>query len=246
MAISLSLRPNVLDDGDSYCVKVMSPTRVDFESLLDDMTKDTALSKNDMRVAMQQFRAALCDRLKMGFRVETPVGSFNPGISAGIVRRDTTSVDRKRLRLNYVPDRDLIREYRDGVAVTMEDFSGYAQPHIDAVWPATAGDDDAVFRAGTLCKIRGSRLRFDRTQPDLGVFLVAAVSAGNDAETQATPTEIRCGQYSRNGSRFIDFLIPSETPAGTYRMELRTRTPAGAARRGVYGEAIRVEAGGGG
>lgn len=232
MAIQLSLRPNVLDNGESYCVKVMSPERVEFETLLDDMTKDTALSRNDMRVAMHQFRDALCDRLKLGYRVETPVGSFNPGVNAGVVRRDTTRIDKKRLRVNFVPDRALITEYRDGASIALEDFGGYAQPQIDCVATAAAGVHEGTFHAGALCKIRGSRLRFDRTHPDLGLFLVA----------QPTSAEIRIRDYSRNGSRFIDFLIPPNTPPGTYRLELRTRTPAGAPRRAVFGDPIRVEA----
>ena len=54
--------------------------------------------------------------------------------------------------------------------------------------------------------------------------------------------EVRITSYSRNGCRFIDFLIPPDTPAATYRQELRTRTPSGAPRRGVYRAAIRVGA----
>ena len=239
MAISLSLRPNVLDDGKSHCVRVVSPNRVTFEALLDDMAKDTALSQDDMRVAIQRFRTALCERLTLGYRVETPIGSFNPGIRAGVVRRDTTSVDRCRLRVNYVPDRGLLHEFQDRAAVTMVEFRGYKQPQIDLVWPAR--DDTTEFHAGAVCKVRGSRLRFDRTLPDLGLFLLPVQPSG-DTPTPSAHREIRVSQYSRNGSRFIDFLIPPETPAGTYRLDLRTRTRAGVSRRCLYHDVIRVEA----
>ena len=43
------------------------------------MVKDSALGRNDMRSLLEQSRDSVCTYLKLGYRVESPIGSFHPG-----------------------------------------------------------------------------------------------------------------------------------------------------------------------
>ena len=58
--------------------KIVAQRRLRFEKLLDYMVKDTALEKNDMRSVLEQFRDAVCTYFTLGFRGESPTGSFYP------------------------------------------------------------------------------------------------------------------------------------------------------------------------
>ena len=91
--------------------------------------------------------------------------------------------------------------------------------------------EDVHFSPGTLCKMGGSRVTFDKADPAQGLFFV---------NTDATKNPVRIATYSRTGSRYIDFLIPTDIPHGTYQLELRTLTRNGEPRTALYDRILEI------
>ena len=233
MAIRVSLHPNVLRKDGSKFARVVAPNRMSFEVLLEYMVKDTALEKNDMRSVLQQFRSAVCTFLKLGYRVDTPIGSFRPGVASGTIRVNghVPPITTSHLRVNFVPHTGLVAEFRRNALLTTEEFGGYAQPLLMHMSNVNNETEDVHFSPGTLCKMVGSRVTFDKSDPAQGLFFVNA---------DATKTPVRIATYSRTGSRYIDFLIPTDMPHGTYQLELRTLTRNGEPRTALYDRILEI------
>jgi hypothetical protein len=74
---------------------------------------------------------------------------------------------------------------------------------------------DELRRKSHIVLLRGTRLTFDETDDEQGVFFVS----GDDAATRANV-------YSRHGTTHIDCKVP-DLPAGPYRVEVRARSHRG-------------------
>jgi hypothetical protein len=76
MSVKIYYKPNTLQKDGSFVPSITKQSLITQEDLLAYMAKDTALEVRDMRSTLESFEMALKFFLSMGFRIETPLGSF--------------------------------------------------------------------------------------------------------------------------------------------------------------------------
>ena len=95
--------------------------------------------------------------------------------------------------------------------ITVERVDGYSpRPRIKYVYDLGSDSRNEVLTPGNIAQVRGSRLKFDATDEQQGIFLIAT----DNTETKVTTV-------SRNKPAQLDFLVPA-LAAGEYRLVIRT------------------------
>jgi len=230
MAVKVAFVENPLGQGGKVMARVVRGSVVSFDTLLTYMAKDTALECNDMRAMFQQLVEALLFYLPQGGSVATPLGIFRLNIrsrSAG-TNGDRT-VDQTGLHLSIKVDPGLHGKLKLACSLETIETPPVQTPRILEVHNIDTGNGVSEFASGHIMHIDGSRLSFDHTDDELGVFLVGA-----DGEAA-----VRCTVYSRIGSSNIDCKIP-EVPNGTYLLEVRTRPTQREIRTGYFKEPLNI------
>ncbi|KGE71112.1 HU family DNA-binding protein [Spirochaeta lutea] len=212
MGINVVVRPNQFTKDGSFFASVEHKDTVSFEELLAKMRTDTALEIADIRSIIERFGPDIIHFTCTGRKVSTPMGIFYLGIGNGSFRLDNEmpEIDKASLKLKFRPSREIVETIRRESQITITEHRGTKVPVIHSV-VNVADPTSSEIPSGSLCHVVGSRLTFDRQNPEQGLFLI-----NGDQPDQ----EVRMDIYSRWGSNYIDFLLPDLQP-GTYQLELR-------------------------
>jgi len=230
MAIKVTFVENPLGKGGKVMARVVRGSVVSFDTLLTYMAKDTALETNDMRVMFQQLVGALVFYLPEGVSVATPMGNFRMNAhSRSTGTNGDRALDQNGLHLTIKVDPELQRMLHSKCKVEIIETPPVRGPRVLSVHNVDTGNGVSEFASGHIMHIGGSRLSFDQTDDELGVFLVGA-----DGEAA-----VRCTVYSRAGSSNIDCKIP-EVGSGTYLLEVRTRPTQREIRTGHFKAPLNI------
>ena len=102
-----------------------------------------------------------------------------------------------------------MREALTKVSVQKVEASS-TDPYITSVTDKVSGDTTTI-RTGSVMEITGSRLKFDATDTEQGVFAVTASG------------EFRCATVIENKPARLMVLLAPEVPAGDFTLEVRTK-----------------------
>jgi hypothetical protein len=217
MSVKIYYKPNTLQKDGSFVPSITKQSLITQEDLLAYMAKDTALEVRDMRSTLESFEMALKFFLSMGFRIETPLGSFGLKAKGRVeteeeaFRPDLASSGHE-LALTYRPHAELKSYFGKNAMIEHVAYEGPVGAKMKKI--SNLNDPDSPsFIPGQIVEIRGLRLGCDllHENRDEGVFWIAPDGAEHKAELLIRNTEL-----------VIQTQVPFLT-AGEYHLEIRNR-----------------------
>jgi len=230
MAVDVALVHDNLRKNGSLVPRIVRRSKIDFDQLLGFMGKTTGLSENDLRSVFLQFAEALVFFLPDGGEVRTPVGAYKLDAHYRRAGKDDSATLRDRkittaaMRMQIRANRALMARIRLASSVNIVQAPALLTPTIASVENIDLAGRSGFGSPGQILHIRGSRLSFDKEDPEQGLFFIG------DGPPTATARTIL---YSRIGTTIVDGRIP-DLQAGRYRLEIRTKPHGNGLRIGAY------------
>jgi nucleoid DNA-binding protein len=217
--------------------QVISRDTIEFEDLLDEMSKGVLVGSEDMKVVFSQFAQTLKHHLSRGNQVKTSFGTFSLGLRRvgvssngedGLAKSTERTMTTDFMKIRLRPTRAFLASLKLETSVEV-----LATPSVPGpmVYKVENLDQKGVLdsgASGNILRIQGDRLGFPIDDPELGVFF-----ANKDGTK-----EVR-GIIYRNGSAIVDCKIPPLDP-GAYQLQIKTRPATKDVRIGVYGKLLTV------
>ena len=172
----------------------------------------TTLTKSDVSAVLQVFSEVVCELTADGSAVNTPLFSTSFSVS-GIFSGMADSFDRTRhsVSVNVNPGtalREAVKSVR-----TEKTEAASTGPYITEAADIVSGSVNATLTAGGILRLTGSRLKFDVTDAEQGVFLIPA--DGGDA--------VKCAVVAENKPARLMVMVPADVKPGAYYAEVRTK-----------------------
>ncbi|MCV9385991.1 DNA-binding domain-containing protein [Reichenbachiella ulvae] len=211
MSIQYSLFSNHLTEADDFIGIIQNQESKSLEDLIDEMIgRGSTVTKAEALSVLEEFHGAVERTLEAGYSINTDLFRISPSIQ-GVFDNQQDSFDRSRhyLRLNVTAGGRI-----NPIAETLKPVKveGQApQPNPKTFRDFNSDTINETLSAGGVGELRGSRLKFDASDQQQGVFFIAA----DGTETRAT-------QYFRNKPSNVILGVPEGLAAGPYRLEVRT------------------------
>lgn len=185
---------------------LQSKTQEDVINLM--ISRGSTVTKAEALSVFEEYALALEQLVTDGYAVNTPLFNLSPSIK-GVFYSDTEPFNpaTHTVRLNISPGTRL-RQMASGISLSR--VQG-ASPQPDPLYleDLGSGTRNETLTSGNIAQLIGSRLKFEASDQQQGIFILAA----DGAETRVTTV-------SNNKPSRLDFLVPPLT-AGTYRIEVR-------------------------
>src|SRR5262245_40357022 len=221
MPIRYQIISNSLKPG-TFMARVIQGQRVGLDAMIERIVARTSLTRSDVQATVTAVVEEVRTVLARGdTAVIDGLGTFNATLSGSFADPDVTiSRDTARLNLAIQPDSRLL-----GAIVAGANYERVVRdvkvPIVTSFYDAATATFDR-YTPGSVVRLQGDHLKFDRSKPDEGMFL----RNGGD--------EVRISVYSVVGARQLDALVPA-TMSGVVQVTVRTRyTPNGDLREGRF------------
>lgn len=214
-SMSFTLIKNPFSEEDYYIARVVNQKSISFEALLLEMENNTAIRKQDFRLAVTQLKTAITANLLKGVKVVTPIGEFRPTIRGKFNSLDedfrpSASTNNHQIRFTINPDSEMLNEVMEKTVT--EKISDYTikHPHIISISNNSKPADEG-FHSTNVIIMNGLNLKFNPENDDEGIFWIN--NAGESFKTTS---------FSTNTNTAIHFQIPELVP-GEYSVTVATR-----------------------
>lgn len=209
--ISYALRENLLTaDPDDCMAQVVDARTYTQEDIVKEMVKrGSSLTESDI-AAYQKLEAEVYkDIVANGGSLSTPLISTSFSIT-GVFTNQADSFDKSRhaIKLN-VNAGSALREAA-AQARTQKVETPSTGPYITTVTDKVTGDSGTI-KAGSVMEITGSRLKFDTSDEEQGVFALTAGGA------------VKCEVVIENKPARLLVMLPASMEAGEFALEVRTK-----------------------
>lgn len=211
---------NLTSDPNDYAAQVQITASVDLDGLAQRMIdQGSTVTKPDILAVLEDAIKACESLLLEGSRVNfgglVELFPRVKGVFNGIT--DSFDPSRHRVDVGANPGSRVRNTVRDKAQVVKEETIKPTPAPLEFV-DLGSGETNGQLTPGNIGTVNGHRLKYDPTQADEGIYLIA-VSDGS--ETKVTAVQ-------KNKPSQLVFLVPSGLAAGTYLLEVRARM-AGAA-----------------
>lgn len=194
---------------NDYMAVVQNQQSKTQEDVIDLMvSRGSTVTKAEALAVFEEYALAVEQLAKNGNAVNTPLFNLSLSVKGVFNREDEPFTPATHsVKINVTPGPRL-KEMASGVSVRrVQGASPQPDPlYIDDLGSGSRND---VLTPGNIAQLKGSRLKFDPTDPAQGIFLIA-----DDG------SETRVSVISNNKPSRLDFLVPALTK-GTYRLEVR-------------------------
>ena len=212
--IQYYLRENKLVKGaKTYFAQVVARETITFKTLVREIVETgSTLTETDVRAVLGALAQVLAKHLGRGRKVVTPFCNFGAQIKGNfsslsdvydksrheIVGTTTCGVELKKLIVAQ--------------AQTVKIDSNRKLPQIDEVIDHATDVTNQTLTNGGTAELVGQRMKFDKHDPEQGVFIV-----------QAGQEDIRAPIYAMIGDKKVIFSIPELPTGAELQVEVRTR-----------------------
>ena len=211
MSLEYALFENHLTSNpDDYMAVVQNLKSKTQEDVIDLMIgRGSTVTKAEAFSVLEEYTAAFEQLVQNGYAINTPLFNLSPSIKGVFTGEDESfNSSIHSVKINVSPG---IRLKQIAPLVTVKRVQGTSpQPDLLYLDDLGSGTRNEQLTSGNIAQLKGSRLKFDPSDPDQGVFLISE-----------TNQEFRVNTVSRNKPAQVDFLVP-ELGSGTYRLELRS------------------------
>ncbi len=211
MALKYALFENHLtDDPSDYMAVVQLQASKSQEDVIDLMIgRGSTVTKAEALSVLEEYAAAIEQLLREGQALNTPLFNLSPTIKGVFTSEDESyNAATHTVKINVTPGKRLKQVANE---IEVQRVAGVSpQPDLLYVDDLGSGTRNEQLTPGNIARLKGSRLKFDPTDPLQGIFLV---SEANE--------ETRISTVSRNKPAQLDFLVPALAP-GLYKLVVRT------------------------
>lgn len=211
MALKYALFENHLtDDPSDYMAVVQLQASKSQEDVIDLMIgRGSTVTKAEALSVLEEYAAAIEQLLREGQALNTPLFNLSPTIKGVFTSEDESyNAATHTVKINVTPGKRL-KQVANEIEVQRV-AGGSPQPDLLYVDDLGSGTRNEQLTPGNIARLKGSRLKFDPTDPLQGIFLVSEANA-----------ETRISTVSRNKPAQLDFLVPAVAP-GLYKLVVRT------------------------
>lgn len=211
MALKYALFENHLtDDPSDYMAVVQLQASKSQEDVIDLMIgRGSTVTKAEALSVLEEYAAAIEQLLREGQALNTPLFNLSPTIKGVFTSEDESyNAATHTVKINVTPGKRLKQVANE---IEVQRVAGVSpQPDLLYVDDLGSGTRNEQLTPGNIARLKGSRLKFDPTDPLQGIFLVSEANA-----------ETRISTVSRNKPAQLDFLVPAVAP-GLYKLVVRT------------------------
>lgn len=214
--IPFALRENLLtaDLDDCMAQVVSEKAQIFTQDKIDaEIIKRGGISEAALAAVRQAEKAVYADIIADGGVISTDLFSTSFSIS-GVFTNQADNFDPKRHVVNLNVNAGVLLKEAAKKAKPFKKEGGNTDPYITQVKDSFSGDTQSV-KAGSIMEILGSRLKFDKTDGEQGVFVKAS-----DGK------EYRCSNVVETKPARAVVQLPAEVPAGEFTLEVRTKVNA--------------------
>jgi DNA-binding domain/Domain of unknown function (DUF4469) with IG-like fold len=216
MSIKYSLIENLLTpDPNDYYAQVQLTGRAGIEQLADRMLSlGSTINRADILGVLSLLDEAVLALVLEGYRVDIAgIADVYPRLQ-GVFDGPGASFDKSRHTIGVTanPSPSFVSRVRQDASVSKEETVKPMPNPLDFRDAAT-GNSNGTITLGNIGTLSGSRLKFDATKPDEGIFFIA--SSGGVTTQVATVSANKPGQ--------LVFLVPAGMASGEYSVQVRTR-----------------------
>jgi len=206
------LAENLLtDDPDDYMAQVEVSRSFTIDDVINEMLKrGTSLTRTDVMAVLNLEHQVIGDLVSEGYALNLPVCNGTPSIS-GVFAGPGDSFDTNRHFIKYnltagVLIRDAVKKIKTEKTDPVNKLP-YIEQYFD-VASQTSGD---VLTPGGIGQLQGSRLSFDTSDAEQGVFFVTMAGA-----------ETKVSAIALNKPSKLIFMVPA-LAAGEYEVVVRVK-----------------------
>ena len=209
-----SLRDNPLtEDPNDKLAALEDVKSLTKEEIIDRILKrGNTMTKTDLLAAINAYEEECAIITEEGSAINTPLFNTSLAIQGKFDNGDDVfDLRRHALKVNVAAG-TVLKEAAGKVKLTKVQGTTTV-PWITGVRDtlSDAEDKSGNLKAGSVIEITGAKLKFDNADSEQGVFFIG--EAG----------EIRCTQVVDNKPSKVLFVLPMDTAAGSYTLEVRTR-----------------------
>jgi hypothetical protein len=211
-SLKYHLAENLLtDDPDDYMAQVEVSRSFTIDDVINEMLKrGTSLTRTDVMAVLNLEHQVIGDLVSEGYALNLPVCNGTPSIS-GVFTGPGDSFDTNRHFIKYnltagVLIRDAVKKIKPEKTDPVNKLP-YIEQYFD-VASQTSGD---VLTPGGIGQLQGSRLSFDTSDTEQGVFFVTTAGA-----------ETKVSVVALNKPSKLIFMVPA-LAAGEYEVVVRVK-----------------------
>ena len=228
------LRENLLTaKPDDYMAQVTDSQVFTLDDIIDRMVKrGTTVTRTDLAALMQLYTQECTYIVEEGGTLNTPLINTAFSIS-GVFDGADYIFDAKRHSVNLNINAGTALKEALSKAKASKVESASTDPYITSVSDKLNGTSDTI-KIGSVMEIIGSRLKFDPTDAEQGVFVVAGTTA------------VRCASVVENKPARLIVLLDASVPAGDFTLEVRTKLTSDGSKksktlkRGYYHKTLKA------
>jgi len=217
MSLNFALYENHLTADPTDYVAVVQDVKVhDLDEVIEQITGPGSILKpTECQTVLRDFFLKLTENLRNGEGFLSPYVTLTPSIQ-GTFDSDEDGFDPARHRtyasLAMGP---IMRDATEAIDV-QKVSANLRTPILRKFFDWGTQTENSTLTPGATGEITGEMLKFDDTEDEQGVFLVAT----------ADNTETKVSFVRINQPKTIHFAIPTSLPAGNYRLEVRSTLQA--------------------
>ncbi|MBD5446318.1 MAG: DUF4469 domain-containing protein [Treponema sp.] len=212
--LKYALRENLLTPESDDCMAQAQDVRSYAQDEIIDlmMRRGTTLTKADVTAVLQVYSEVIKEVTADGCAVNTPL--FNTSFSVGgVFSGMADSFDKARHTVSVnVNAGQVLREAVKSVRTEKVEAAATG-PFIMEVADVVSGAVNSTLTAGSILRLVGSRLKFDASDAEQGVFLVPELGGG----------AVKCTVVAENKPARVMVMVPADIVLGAYSVEVRTR-----------------------
>ena len=173
----------------------------------------STVTKAEFLAMYEEFGAEIVKAVLRGESVVTDLFTARPTLT-GVWLNDQDAFDptRHHGRIRLAAGKRL-RHAEAQLRFELERGQDQSVPLLDRLEDFTSEAVNGILTKGGTVRLTGSKLKFDPSDPDQGLYLISA-----------TGTATRITQVFTNKPAQLLFMMPATLAAGTYRLEVRTKT----------------------
>lgn len=231
MSIQYFLLDNKLtpDPKDQRAMVASNGTRTMDDVINEAMKRGTLVTRTDMIAVTQLLFEIMTDFAAEGYTLNTPLVNMKPtikGVFASVV--STFNAAEHELKPSITPGLLLREKFKKATVEKIETSQNKPLP-IELHDQKSDARNDEITPAG-VGVLLGSRLSFDASDPDQGVFFI-----------DATGTATAVSEFVKTKPAEVIFLIPAGLATGIYTLELRSKMGGNTLRKGNLIDFLEVK-----
>ena len=230
--LEFTLMSNNLKNDGRYMARIIHQKTITYENLLLDMENNTALRKEDIRLANTHLLDAVVENLIRGLKVETPLGVFKMSIKGSFDSisddfRPGAETNNHELKVRLKVSDELEKRVIEGISTEKVLENNLKYPKIFGFENLNSPGNES-FSPSNIISISGINLKIDAEMEDEGVFW-------KDSQGAVTKASV----ITHNTSTLLQFQIP-ELEAGAYSLYVSTRIGNHLLRTTEYEEPVAI------